>query len=183
MTCINANNPKLPCRTCAKNVRDKDKAVNCNLCEHWIHIKCNNLNYLHYKYLQTCYGPWYCIKCCSKIFPFNSLSSDKNFLACCTNTNSSIMQWKRQKTAEISSLILNPIPNLKLLANQLNNATPENNNNPENISSFKYYDIDETHNVEIHNKNKSLSLFHINACSLNQNFDDFQHLLSCNFLT
>ena len=27
-------------------------------------------------------------------------------------------------------------------------------------------------------KNKSLSLFHINACSLNKNFDDLQHLLS-----
>ena len=35
------------------------------------------------------------------------------------------------------------------------------------------------HNFEIPHKNKSLSLFHINACSLNKNFDDLQHLLSC----
>ena len=28
-------------------------------------------------------------------------------------------------------------------------------------------------------KNKLLSLFHINACSLNKNFDDLQHLLNC----
>ena len=28
-------------------------------------------------------------------------------------------------------------------------------------------------------KNKSLFLFHINTCSLNKNFDDFQYLLSC----
>ena len=35
------------------------------------------------------------------------------------------------------------------------------------------------HNIEIPNKNKSISLFHINACSLNKNFDDLQHLLSC----
>ena len=34
-------------------------------------------------------------------------------------------------------------------------------------------------NIEIPHKNKSLSLFHINACSLNRNFDDLQHLLSC----
>ena len=33
--------------------------------------------------------------------------------------------------------------------------------------------------VGIPNKNKSLSLFHINACYLNKNFDDLQHLLSC----
>ena len=31
-------------------------------------------------------------------------------------------------------------------------------------------------NIEIPHKNKSLSLFHINACSLNKNFDDLQHL-------
>ena len=35
------------------------------------------------------------------------------------------------------------------------------------------------HNIKIPHKNKSLSLFHINACSLNKNFDDLQHLLNC----
>ena len=35
------------------------------------------------------------------------------------------------------------------------------------------------HNIQIPYKNKSLSLFHINACSLKRNFDDLQHLLSC----
>ena len=34
-------------------------------------------------------------------------------------------------------------------------------------------------NIKIPRKNKSLSLFHITACSLNKNFDDLQHLLSC----
>ena len=33
-------------------------------------------------------------------------------------------------------------------------------------------------NIETPHKNKSLSLFHINACSLKKNFDDLQHLLS-----
>ena len=65
------------------------------------------------------------------------------------------------------------------MVNQFNNATPENGNDPEKITSSKYYDIDEMHNIEIPHKNKSLSLFHINACSLNKNFDDLQHLLSC----
>ena len=34
-------------------------------------------------------------------------------------------------------------------------------------------------NIEIPRKNKSLFLFHVNARSLNKNFDDLQHLLSC----
>ena len=65
------------------------------------------------------------------------------------------------------------------LVNHFSNATPENSNDPEKISSSKYYDIEEMHNIEIPHNNKSLSLFHINACSLNKNFDDLQYLLSC----
>ena len=34
------------------------------------------------------------------------------------------------------------------------------------------------HNIEIPNKNKYLSLIHINVCSLNKTFDDLPHLLS-----
>ena len=47
------------------------------------------------------------------------------------------------------------------------------------MSSSTYYDIEEIHNTEIPHKNKSLSLFNINACSLNKNIGDLQHLLSC----
>ena len=137
MTCSNTNNSKFPCRICAKIVYDKDKAVQCELCEHWNHIKYNNLNYLDYRYLQNCNESWYCIECCSKIFPSNFLSCDKNFLACCTNTDSSIMQWKELKSAQNSSLLLKPTPNLELLVNQFNNAIPENNNDSENIYPSK----------------------------------------------
>ena len=55
----------------------------------------------------------------------------------------------------------------------------EHSNDPEKVCSSKYYGIEEMHNIEIPDKNKSLSLFHIIACSLNKNFDDFQHLLNC----
>ena len=33
--------------------------------------------------------------------------------------------------------------------------------------------------MKIPNKNKSLALFHINACSLNKNLNELEHLLSC----
>ena len=41
------------------------------------------------------------------------------------------------------------------------------------------HDTEEMGNIEILYKNKLLSLFHVNACSFNKNFDDLQHLLSC----
>ena len=68
---------------------------------------------------------------------------------------------------------------LDYLVNQFNNATPENSNDAEKKFLSKYCDIEEMHNTEIPHKNKSLSLFHIKACSLNKKFDDLQYLLIC----
>ena len=98
------NHPKFPWKICAKNVHGKDKAVQRDLYELWIHIKCNDLNCLDYRYLQNCYESWYSIKCCGTIFPFNSLSSNKNFLASCTNIDSNITQWKDLENDHNSSL-------------------------------------------------------------------------------
>ena len=92
----NVNYLKFPCKICAKSVHDKDKAVQCDLCDFWIQIQCNNLSYLGYRYLQNCDESWNYIECCSSVFPFNSLTSNENFLACYTNTvsDSNVMQLK-----------------------------------------------------------------------------------------
>ena len=65
--------------------------------------------------------------------------------------------------------------NLSLLFNQFNNFSPEHKDEPENVVNSDYYDIDQIQTE----KNKSLSLFHKNACSLSKNFDDLDHLLKC----
>ena len=48
---------KRPCKLYPKNVSDNDNALLCDLCQTWIHIKCNHLNYIDYKYLQDCNEP------------------------------------------------------------------------------------------------------------------------------
>ena len=116
----------------------------------------------------------------STIFPFNSVSSNKIFLACCTSTDSDITQQKDLEIVHDSSLSLKLSSDLELLINQCNNATPENSNCTKIISSFKYYNNEETHNIEIAHTTKSLSLFHINACSLNKYIDNIQYLYCTN---
>ena len=85
--------------------------------------------------------------------------------------------WIDLENDHNSSLSLKP-SNLELLGNQFNNATPENSNGPEKVSSFKYYDIEKMYNIKIPHKSKSLFLFNINACSVNKDFDDLQHLVN-----
>ena len=72
---------------------------------------------------------------------------------------------------------MKPPPDFALLFNQFNNVIPENHSDPENVIQSKYYDIDELQKLKIPNKENSLSLFHINSCSLNKNFEELQNLL------
>ena len=103
---------KFLCKICAKNVSGNVEAVQCDLCELWVHIKCNNLNYLDYRYLQNSNESWYCIECCSTIFPFNSLSLNKTFddlqhLLSCTKTKFDIIAISETRITRQVSLLNN----------------------------------------------------------------------------
>ena len=78
-----------------------------------------------------------------------------------------------------SSVLLKPPPNLALLFNQFNNSSPEQQIDHENVVNSRYFDIHQIQLSKFSKKEKSLSFFHINACSLNKNFDDLAYLLKC----
>ena len=76
------------------------------------------------------------------------------------------------------SLSLKLSPNLQLFVNQFKNASPDNSNDPEKIISLDIMMLKKCITLKYLTKKKSLSLFHINACSLNKTFDDLQRPLS-----
>ena len=47
----------------------------------------------------------------------------------------------------------------------------------DNAIQSKYYDIDELQKLKIPNKENSISILHINSCSLNKNVEELQNLL------
>ena len=57
---------------CCKN----HKAVQCDMCNKWVHIACNNLNAYTYKKLQKDKSFWYCICCLQKELPYCSIDND-----------------------------------------------------------------------------------------------------------
>ena len=79
----------------------------------------------------------------------------KNVLACLTRTDRNIIRWKDVEKDHNSALSLKLSANLELLVNQFKNATPENSNDPGKISSSKYCDTEEMHNIESPYNNKS----------------------------
>ena len=76
-------------------------------------------------------------------------------------------QWRDLRNDHNSSLSLKPSPNSELLVNQFNNATLENSNGPEKkIIHLNIMTLRKCITLKYLTKNKLLSLFHINACSL-----------------
>ena len=37
---------KFPCKLYPKNVSDNNNVILCDVCQTWVHIKCNHLNYI-----------------------------------------------------------------------------------------------------------------------------------------
>ena len=168
---------KCPCKICENNVTNSDQAIQCDLCDSWVHIKYNDLNYIDYKFLQNSNDPWLSISCCTEIFPFNTVKN-KIFISNFYDSNK-----YKNIVDKNSSLLLKPSEHLKHLVNQFNNmSSPHhdiNSDDPENTVLSKYYDIHELQNLKLTNKSNSISLLHINAGSLSKNCDDLQHLLCC----
>ena len=102
------------------------------------------------------------------------MKSNKNFSICVSNFYNNN---KPDKTNIEGSLLLKPSENIKLLVNQLTIMVLQKITLT--LKRLFNLDIDELQTMKIPNKDKSLALFHINACSLNKNISELEHLLSC----
>eukprot|EP00111_Clytia_hemisphaerica_P012225 TCONS_00035889-protein len=68
---------KYPCNFCQRAVAKNHKGIQCDICDHWVHIKCNNTTNGEYLYLQNNNDvSWCCQKCTLSSIPFSTTSRD-----------------------------------------------------------------------------------------------------------
>ena len=86
---------KNPCSICKFRVHKNHKAIFCNICHLWTHLKCTPLSLSEYNDLTHFHDDWYCPSCLSDTFPFNHFDSDTDFyfkkIACGGSRNLSQM--------------------------------------------------------------------------------------------
>ena len=70
---------KNPCSICKFRVHNNHKAIFCNICHLWTHLKCTPLSLSEYNDLTHSHDDWYCPSCLSDTFPFNHFDSDTDF--------------------------------------------------------------------------------------------------------
>ena len=64
-----------PCSIYTKTIGDNDDYIYCDKCNLLVHIKCHNLNFIDYQYLNVNNDPWFYLRCNSELFPFGTLNN------------------------------------------------------------------------------------------------------------
>ena len=152
------------CNLCEKSV-NHTISIKYDLCQTISHLKCNDLNYVDGLYLKNLNISCYCWACCADIFPFTNINNYELYLSL-NNTGKKCETYQKE-----TCLVLKPPKNLSDLFNEFNNFSDQNKNQ-ENVSNCKHYDLNKIKPLNKLNNKSSLSLFHLNTCSLSKNFED-----------
>ena len=97
-----------PYSICTKTIGDNDDSIYCDNCKLWVHIKCNNVDFIDYQYLNGNDDLWSCLKCNSEFYPFGT-SNNKAFNQYINDNN---IQNKENDEENSSNVVLKPPPNL-----------------------------------------------------------------------
>ena len=81
-TLIMARRITNPCLTCSKSVTNSQRAMFCEICKKWQHLKCSTLGLHDYIKISNCADDWYCTNCIIKILPFINIDDDLEFINC-----------------------------------------------------------------------------------------------------
>ena len=138
--------PKFPCKICSKSVAKNHKPICCDLCNIWVHTKCNKINAATYNMLQNDETKWICIECSKEIFPFSSLNGVEFFSATQEKKLKFLTKTKKRLTNE------------EKLINQLNDAI--NSSDLPNPST--YYSLDKFSESFKSNSFNGTNLLHLN---------------------
>ena len=162
------NNLNFPCSVCNKNVLNNQKAIQCDSCNLWFHIKSDGTSIETYNnfILSEDSETWHCLLCKVKynhiIFPF-TLCDDIEI----QNINNS-------NTARFCDFL----PKFAI-ANEIskfsNQYDKEVDYNLPVCTSRKYYTVNEFQNLK---NSKNLNIFHTNINGLESKFDNLQEFVS-----
>ena len=114
---------KFPCKIYEKPVARNHRAIQCDSCNLWIHIKCDQISPQSLKHLQSNNAKWCCIKCFANIIPSQSFQ---------INSYLKLIKAKKVKFKAITKSL--PIDHS--LIDELNSAIDDTNND---LVASKYF--------------------------------------------
>ena len=176
---------KFPCNVCCKPVAKNHRALCCDICDQWVHVKCNHVSPADYEKLKSSTSPWFCVKCIGCVFPRSSklfdyamptTFQDDDFDNSATSSYNSDTPPPDQNSSNDSSRasFLNSI--------FLSNSELSEPDNMEETSDLplncRFYDTDSLSQIlKTSHSSTNHSLFHLNISSLSLHTDNLLTLL------
>ena len=165
---------QFPCGICEGAVAKTHRAVFCDVCTRWIHIKCNNISSTQYNSLveDESEDKWCCLKCLNSAIPFSNTDND-NFLL----TN---VAGKNPEQCYLDNVDCNIGGRNKELIEEISKMILHNQHLDADNMDFpcKYYDIEKIINSKIV-RTDFFSIFDHNIHSLQAHIEELKHLLRC----
>ena len=147
------------CFSCCKNILPHQPKVYCCNCKYFYHTRC--------VYTNLDVTDWLCFNCTGDIFPFNHYADDDEFkfaLFCFDNS----LEYNR-----MLSLKLNPFLFDDQFRDIANDSGHLNDYHVSNICNYVFDNNDLTNVC-----NDDFSILHLNARSINRNFDSIHNFIS-----
>ena len=150
---------QFPCLKCNRAVAKNHKAVQCDICDKWVHIPCNNVNTYTYKKLLKDKSPSYCICCLQEE------------LQHCCSIDSDVLNNSMHGNRIVS-------PNPKFISGVIKQSEYFDEEILEKVND-KYYTPTEFKNAlnELSTKNQNLYI-HLNISSLSYHHLEFYNLIA-----
>ena len=149
-------------KICKKPVAQNHKAVCCDVCDTWVHIKCNKINTQTYNILKKEKASWSCIECSKDVFPFSKLN-ETYFSATVAGKKLKFLTTRKKHNAQ-----------KEILVDRLNEALKTTNME----NSSLYYNFDQFNEMFDTNGFNCFNTLHLNMSCLPYNFDQLETLLA-----
>ena len=150
------------CGICLNPVAKNHKAVKCDNCDLWIHIKCNKINVQTFNLLINDNTVWYCLTCSNKLYPFSALN-DNVFHSTTQDKTIKFKAFTRKRSSTGNVII-----------DKLNDTISESDLE----NSSQYFEVDDFNKAFNSSNHKGINFFRMNISSLLFNFDQLHTLLS-----
>ena len=163
-------NVKFPCRKCEKPVAKNHRAVQCDVCDYWVHIKCNNITALKYESMQEDDNKWVCTLCLNENLPFSDIEADDFDLT--------LKHGLNQDIGEFDQIQVNLNKHEKELLDEFSEIILQNQYIEGEVhpSFCQYYDI-ERFTKNKFKSNSFFSVLHLNIHSLQAHITDLVCML------
>ena len=153
-----------PCGVCQKAVAKNHKAICCDICQKWIHIKCNNLNKNDYKFFQENIDEqFFCVNCIAENIAFSKLNNNEFVISVKKGIINSNEKDINFVPSDFQQKIFDKL-NSAINSNAFDLDTEDEDNEVIPTIDCKYYNIDDFTSANF-NPAKTFSILHYNIHS------------------